>query len=157
MKKLIKIMIVCLPLMMTACEEEKQESNKSLENKTNPALTAGESCQNAAGKWFIKELVDASGCDEGQKKVEINTLMKQTGCQAVLTIPGLESSIAFKGVVNGTQIYLKGTYQDSGTITKELFLTIEGQTLTGTAKWKYTDPTGLYSCKGTSKVNGQKR
>lgn len=155
MKKLIQMMAVCLLLLMTACEEETKKGNKSQEKKTEPALVAGKNCQNTAGKWFIKEVIDASGCDEGEKKVEINTLMTQTGCQATLKIPG--TSISFKGVVNGKKIQLKGTYQDQGTITKELFLTIEGQKLVGTAKWKYTDPTGLFSCKGTSKVNGAKR
>lgn len=83
--------------------------------------------------------------------------MTQTGCKAALTIPGLKPAVAFKGVINGNKIYLKGTYKEMGTITKELFLTIEGQKLVGTAKWKYTDPTGLlYSCTGTSEVNGRK-
>lgn len=142
-------------LTVVACEEETQKDNKSQEKKTEPALVAGNNCQNTAGKWLIKEIIDASGCDEGEKKVEINTLMTQTGCQAALKIP--DTSISFNGVVNGKKIQLKGTYQDQGTITKELFLTIEGQKLVGNAKWKYTDQTGLFSCKGTSKVTGTKR
>ncbi len=156
MNALIKIMTVCLLLIMTSCKEvEQQKSNKS-ENKNETVLKAGESCQDTSGKWIIEEIIDARTCEEGEKKVEINTLITQIACQATLTIPGLDPAISFKGVVNGKKIYLKGTYRDMGKITKELFLTIEGQKLVGTAKWKYTDPTGLYSCKGTSEIVGQK-
>lgn len=72
MNTLIKIMTLSSLFLMTTCEEAaKQESNTSLENKTETILKAGDSCQNIAGEWSIEEIIDASACEEGEKKLTL--------------------------------------------------------------------------------------
>lgn len=152
--------ILATALALAGCEEEEGQSAKaaSAESKQGTAKAEAspkksEGCEAIAGRYKVTDTIEGGSCEEPTKKVVVSLDLKQTGCEVVATIEGL---VELKGPVHGRTAHLKGSYEEEGTITKDLKITFAADgKVSGSGKWTYA--TSGFKCGGTSTFEGKRR
>lgn len=104
--------------------------------------------EDISGKWAFEAVIDATECEEGIKKEELDVSITQKGDKVTFSF----GDAVLKGVLVGNKLTLKGKYQDQGTVSKDLtFVVTDGQ-MKGGGNWTYT--VEGFTCKGTEKLEG---
>lgn len=112
----------------------------------------GGTCEEVAGTWDMTEVVDATDCGDGTYTENITYTVTQNGCN-ITVVPSSNPSLSFSGSVNNDRISWKGSWpEDGGTVTATIDITINGNSLSGSATWSWTD--GSDSCSGTTQLSG---
>lgn len=102
-----------------------------------------------SGVWTITETVNAVACGEGTYQDTYTITVTQDGSDIAVSTPvGL-----FEGKIDGNQLQWEGSYpEDGGIVTIDLTLTVNGNSLSGSSTWTWSD--GSFSCSGTTSVSG---
>jgi len=102
-----------------------------------------------SGVWSITETVNATACGEGTYTDTYNITVTQNGSDLTVSTPvGV-----FDGQIDGNQLEWEGSYsEDGGIVEVDLTLTVNGNSLTGSSTWTWSD--GVASCAGTTSVSG---
>ena len=95
--------------------------------------------------------VNMKACGESNKTEKLTLRLNQKGCKVTAHLGG---GVSLGGAVRGNRINLRGSYQDMGTIQKNLNLTVSGNTLRGSGTWTYS--TSGFSCKGSEQISGSR-
>lgn len=104
-----------------------------------------------SGTWVFKTTIDATAAGDGIKEQELEVQIQQTGDQVVFSF----GSARLTGKLVGDKLTVRGSYEEEGTITKNLSFTVKDDEMTGGGEWTYSDGEG-YKVKGTEKLEGVK-
>ena len=109
------------------------------------------SALDVSGTWKVTETVHAEGCGEGTY-VEIYRLrVKQNGSKLEIS----SGSVKSYGTLEGNVVTWKGSVaEDGGTTTVSIRATVDGDLLSGSARWSWTD--GEATCSGTSEFKARR-
>jgi len=106
-------------------------------------------CTDVDGDWDITINVDPSDCDESPYSYDAIAEITQNGCSLAVTIDGKD----FIGTINDNSISLNGSYpEDPGTTEENIYLTVSGDSVSGTSSWEYVEPG--WSCSGSNTISG---
>lgn len=128
-------------------------SSSSGDGNGGSSCTAGESCDNVAGSWYINENSTVTSgqdvCGSGETDSYYASVL-QSGCNLTVSIRGN----TFTGGMNGSSLCWSGSYPDEGgtTTITSLTATVSGNSLSGSSTWSWSG--GGYSCSGSATFTG---
>lgn len=106
-------------------------------------------CVEASGTWNTTEQVDARSCDNGTYSEPGYYTVTQQGC----TLQVNDGTETFNGSISNNNVIWTGSYyDDGGTVTATIDITVSGNSLSGSASWTWSD--GFDSCSGTTSISG---
>jgi len=102
-----------------------------------PLLLAAEAraaCGSFAGSYSGKTVVDARQCEDGVKTNKVSFSISQKGCKVTVDLGG----VYLRGTAKGNAVRVTGKYRDQGLITKNIVLTVKGNSISGKGRWTWT-------------------
>ncbi|MEM7345623.1 MAG: hypothetical protein AAF485_15380 [Chloroflexota bacterium] len=143
--KHLLILSLMVGLISMACNEE----GGSFSEPTSD-ISAG--CADLSGTYDVFEIIEGLDCLQPIDLLTVTADISQNECLVQLSVPGV---VTLSGPVAGRTMHLTGEYEDEGTITKDITLTVEDDLLWGTGTWTY-DSHQNFACSGSSDFTGFK-
>jgi hypothetical protein len=113
-------------------------------------FVAGTALADITGTWGFEANIDATECGDGMQQQELEVEITRSGDTYVFAF----GKARLKGKLVGDKLTVTGSYQDEGTVTKNLTFLIKGSQMSGGGEWTYA--TEGFKCQGTEKLQGIK-
>lgn len=114
--------------------------------------SSNSSSNTLTGRWLVNSSDDASDCDEGIHSEVSFWEITQNGNTLSAKIDGIN----YTGSLSNNKVTWSGSVAEDGGTTKNQFqATFNGNSMSGSNKWNYTDDED-YTCSGTTTYTGSK-